>query len=296
MTTTTRSADPAPWLALLVHLRLHYQLVFLSPLFAWGFMLGARRISVLAAIAFVAFHVFLYGGLTAYNSYYDRDEGPVGGLRKPPPVPESLLAFSLAMQAIGGLMALYVGFAFTLLYAAIATLSVAYSHPRLRWKSKPVGSLLVVAFGQGTAGFIAGWLASGAAWPPPHPLRLGLGAAVATLATVGIYPLTQIYQIEEDAARGDRTFAVAFGARASFDFSLSCLAAAGACLVALLGTFGKWDAVFGALGFLLLISGLWRWRSQFRSDVAMNFKAVHVAQLGVSVATLGYVAVRMLFN
>ena len=39
--------------------------------------------------------------MTAFNSYYDRDVGPVGGLEQPPPVAESLLAFSLAVQAIG---------------------------------------------------------------------------------------------------------------------------------------------------------------------------------------------------
>jgi 1,4-dihydroxy-2-naphthoate octaprenyltransferase len=294
MTTTVRDAGGVSWLVLLTHLRLHYQLVFLSPLFALGFLLGARDAWTTAIIAFLAFHVFLYGGITAYNSYYDRDEGPVGGLRSPPPVTEALLAFSVVVQLVGALMALYVGTAFALLYAAIAALSVAYSHPRLRWKSRPIGSLLVVAFGQGTAGFAAGFLASGAAWPPSNWLRVALGAAVATLATVGIYPLTQLYQIEEDASRGDRTFAVEFGPDAAFSFSLVCVATAGVCLVALLGTFGVWDAVVGALGFSLLVAGLVRWRVRFRHEVEANFKAIHVAQSCVSLATLGYVALRLL--
>lgn len=293
MTTTTSVASRGSWLVLLTHLRLHYQLVFLSPLFALGFLLGARETSATCAVAFLAFHVFLYGGITAYNSYYDRDEGPVGGLRTPPPVTEALLGFSIVMQLLGALMAFYVGLAFALLYGAIAALSIAYSHPRLRWKGKPIGSLLVVAFGQGTAGFAAGFLASGATWPPSSPLRVVLGAAVATLATVGIYPLTQLYQIEEDASRGDRTFAVEFGANVAFAFSLTCVVLAGGCLVALLATFGPWDAILGGLGFSLLVAGLVRWRARFRSEVEANFRAVHLAQLGVSLATLGYVAVRL---
>lgn len=295
MTTTSRAETSrrASWLALITHLRLHYQLLFLSPLFALGFLLGAREPSPRAWLAFIAFHVFLYGGITAYNSYYDRDEGPVGGLRAPPPVTPELLAFSLAVQLAGFVLALYVGLPFAALYVAIVVLSVAYSHPRFRLKGKPLGSLLVVAFGQGTAGFVAGFLASGAPWSSAGGLRLGLGAAVTTLATVGLYPLTQLYQVEEDAARGDRTFAVAFGAEASFWFSLGCLGAAGACLVALLSTFGAPDALLGGLGFAGLIAGLLRWRSRYRSEVAGNFKAVHATQLCVSVATLSYVALRL---
>lgn len=285
----------ASWRPLLSHLRLHYQLVFLSPLFAWGFLLGAHQASLRALVAFVAFHVFLYGGITAYNSYYDRDEGPVGGLRTPPPVTPQLLPFSLFAQLVGLGLALYVGVAFTFLYLGIAALSVAYSHPRFRWKAKPIHSLLVVAFGQGTAGFAAGWLAGGSAWPPVAPIRVALGALVATLATVGMYPLTQLYQIEEDRARGDRTFAVAFGPRVSFGFSLTCLVAAGACVVLLLATFGAVDAVSGGLGFLLLLFVIVRWRSQFRTEVDGNFATVHWTQLGLSVATLSYVALRLFF-
>ena len=282
-------------LTLLCHLRLHYQLVFLSPLFAWGFLLGAHVASLRTWIAFVAFHFFLYGGITAYNSYYDRDEGPVGGLRVPPPVTKGLLTFSLVVQALGFVMAACVGPLFACLYLAIAVLSVAYSHPRFRWKAKPVHSLFVVAFGQGTAGFAAGWLTSGSDWPPAAPGRLALGACVATLATLGLYPLTQLYQLDEDRARGDRTFSVAYGANASFLFSLITLCAAGVCLVMLLATFGPLDAAFGAFGFALLLAGVLRWRARFKHETMRNFNAVHWTQFGVSLASLGYVALRLFF-
>lgn len=281
-------------LALFTHLRLHYQVAFLSPLFAWGYLLSAHVPSLRALVAFLAFHVFLYGGITAYNSYFDRDQGPVGGLRVPPPVTPGLLPFSVAVQVTGLLMALYVGLAFTLLYLAIVALSVAYSHPRFRWKSRPLLSLSVVAFGQGTAGFVAGWLAGAGTWPPATPLRAVLGAMVATLATVGMYPLTQLYQIEEDRARGDRTFAVAFGIRTSFAFSMVCLVGAGLCLVLLLGSFGVVDALVGALGMALLLSAIFRWYSRSRPEIEANFHAIHWLQFGLSATTLTYVALRLL--
>lgn len=291
--TTVRDGADRSWVPLFAHLRLHYQLVFLSPLFAWGFFIGARAPSVRALVAFVSFHVFLYGGLTAYNSYYDRDEGPVGGLRVPPPVTRELLIFSIAVQVLGFLLAAAVGLTFSLLYLAIAALSVFYSHPRFRWKAKVVPSLLVVAFGQGTAGFAAGLLASGGEFPPVAPLRVALGAVVATFATVGMYPLTQLYQIDEDRRRGDRTFAVRYGAMASFRFSLACLATAGACLVALLATYGVLDAVAGALGFALLLGIVRRWQVRYHAGVESNFYAVHSTQLCLSVTTLGYVGFRL---
>src|SRR5438552_16250684 len=79
-TTVVRSA-----LDLLIHLRLHFQLL-LAPIFLWGFLLGGGRVDARAMLAFVVVHLFLYGGATAFNSAYDRDVGPVGGLERPPAV------------------------------------------------------------------------------------------------------------------------------------------------------------------------------------------------------------------
>jgi len=54
---------------------LHYQLVLLSPLFIWGFLLGGKVPSLRADLGFVAFHGFLYGGITAYNSIMTATKG-----------------------------------------------------------------------------------------------------------------------------------------------------------------------------------------------------------------------------
>src|SRR5919201_693555 len=139
---------------LLVHLRLHFQLL-LAPVFLWGWLLGGGGFSGAIVVAFIALHVFLYSGATAFNSYYDRDVGPVGGLEQPPPVQEALLPFSLAMKIAGGILATLVNPTFLLLYVLFAMLSIGYSHPRIRLKSHPWGSLLTVAFGQGVLAFIA---------------------------------------------------------------------------------------------------------------------------------------------
>lgn len=286
------------FLPLLIHLRLHYQLLFLSPLFAWGFALGGGIFSVRAGWGFLAFHVFLYGGITAYNSYYDRDEGPVGGLRNPPPVTESLLGFSLGVQLIGLAIAVGVGWWLALLYAIVMLLSVAYSHPRFRWKARPLLSLVVVALGQGGVGFAAGWSCAGT---PMGALFVSLdgllGMAAAIMLTTGFYPLSQLYQIDEDRGRGDFTFSVVYGPRASFRFSLACLVAGGACITAVaLRRFGVIDGALVLVAQALLWGVVLRWHQRFRSEVLANFVTLHRLQLAVSAGTLGYVSLRLLLK
>lgn len=282
----------------LVHLRLHYQLIFLSPLFVWGFALGGGRASGKTALGFAAFHVFLYGGITAYNSFYDRDEGPVGGLRTPPPVSSSLLPFSLIVQLVGLALCVLVSWEVVLWYATVMALSVAYSHPWFRWKSRPLLSLVVVGLGQGAVGFRAGWLCSDTpALPLSHSVEGLLGMTAAVLLTMGFYPLSQLYQIEEDKQRGDSTFAVAYGPEASFRFALSCLVAGGLCMAFVaLSRFGARDALLAALAQLLLWWVVFRWYRRFKSEVMTNFVTLHRLQFGVSACTLGYLSLRLLLR
>jgi 4-hydroxybenzoate polyprenyltransferase len=279
---------------LIVHLRLHYQLLFLSPLFLWGVLLGGGPRFAVVGIGFVAFHVFLYGGITAYNSYYDRDEGPVGGLLHPPRVAPALLGFSLGVQGVGLALSLLVSVPFAALYAAVMVLSVAYSHPGPRWKGRPVLSLVVVAFGQGAVAFAGGWLCSVAPSAAIVSSRGLLGVAVAALSAVGLYPLTQVYQIDEDRRRGDRTFAVAFGADACFRFAIVSILASAACMVPLVvGAFGAWDGVVVGGVFAGLVAFIASWRRSFQDSVERNFRILHRLQLATSVGTLCYMATRI---
>jgi 1,4-dihydroxy-2-naphthoate octaprenyltransferase len=185
-----------------------------------------------------------------------------------------------------------------LLYTTVMLLSVAYSHPRFRWKARPLLSLLVVALGQGGIGFGAGWVS--AATPPPalFSSREGmLGMAAAILLTTGFYPLSQLYQIDEDRQRGDFTFAVVYGPRTSFRFSLACLIAGGLCIVlVVLERFGVLDATLALSAQLLLWWMVFRWNQRFRSEVISNFVTLHRLQLAVSAGTLGYVSLRLLLK
>lgn len=214
------------------HLRVPFQLT-LAPLFLWGYFLSCAALRWKIVPAFIAFHFLLYTGITAFNSYYDRDEGPIGGLERPPAVRGSLLPLAIFLKVAGMLLALVGGRIFALIYLIFIVLSFLYSHPSTRWKAHPVLSALVVCIGQGALGFLAGWATArgeiGSAWT-----EVGvLGALSAALTTLGMYPLTQVFQIEEDSRRGDRTICVVLGAERSLLLSNIAFVLAGGAAVAL---------------------------------------------------------------
>ena len=60
----------------IAHLRLPVQLT-LAPLYLWGVFGAGGGWSSATVGAFVIVHLFLYGGTTVFNSYYDRDDGPI---------------------------------------------------------------------------------------------------------------------------------------------------------------------------------------------------------------------------
>jgi len=189
-------------------LRLPYQLQ-LGPIFAWGYLLGNGSLgSPEAVLRFglvaLLFHIGAFGGLTALNSFYDRDTGPVGGLWQPPPAPPRLWAFAWIVQSTGFILLLAIDWRMAVIYAAIVLLALGYSHPRTRWKGHPWASVLVVALGQGVLDFAAGALTSSGF---QISAALWWGMAGATFIVIGYYPLTQLYQGEDDMARGDRTTA-----------------------------------------------------------------------------------------
>ncbi len=215
---------------LLAHLRLHYQLL-LAPIFLWGYFLSGVRALADFWLAFVAFHIFLYGGITAFNSYYDRDQGPVGGMRVPPPVTEALLPFSLAVLVTGAVLAAAVNATFLAIYLAIMAMGLAYSHPAIRLKARPLIGLATVAVGQGMLASLGGWASAEPDLSTVDPFGW-LGILGVTLVTVGFYPITQAYQVDEDLARGDVTFAAWAGPSRALAFSIG-FQALGAAMMAI---------------------------------------------------------------
>ena len=161
--------------------------------------------------ALVIWVVFLNGGTLAINSVFDRDEGDIGYLNAPPPLPRYLLQFSVALLVGGQLLALTLPAGFQIAYAICFVLSVLYSVPPFRFKAVAGVDWVINMWGFGTLTPYAAWAATG------RPLDLGHGLVLLAFCPLfaGLYPLTQLYQFDEDRRRGDRTLALILGMRAS---------------------------------------------------------------------------------
>jgi 4-hydroxybenzoate polyprenyltransferase len=222
---------PAEWPIMAAHTAVGY-------LLAVGLAGAAGGERLAAALAGLGLWVVcLNGGTLALNSAFDRDEGDVAYLRRPPPPPRYLAGYSLALMGIGQLLAFRLPEPFPMLYAVCFVLSVAYSVPPLRLKAVAGADWLINMWGFGTFTPAAGWAATGV---PIDPAR-GLVLLAFCPLFAALYPLTQLYQVEEDVRRGDRTLASALGVRRSLTVALSAAALAFA-LFAVAGVMAGWRA------------------------------------------------------
>jgi len=212
-----------------------------------------------ALFALVVWVICLNGGTLAINSVFDKDEGDIGYLNAPPPLPQHLLAFSVALLAGGQLLAFALPPAFRLAYAICFVLSVLYSVPPFRFKAVAGVDWVINMWGFGTLTPFAGWAATGRPLDAGHALVL-LGFCP---LFAGLYPLTQLYQMEEDRRRGDRTLALLLGLRASLGVAIACTVLAFALFgwaAALLGV-GAWPLVV-PLATWLAVLGAWYGRRE----------------------------------
>ncbi len=113
-------------------------------------LLVSNRIEVGTAVAvFAIVHLLLYPASNAFNSFYDRDEGSIGGLEFPPPVSRHLLYTALILDLVAITLGWFVTPWFALLLAFYGFNSKAYSYDRIRLKRFAVFSWILVGLGQG---------------------------------------------------------------------------------------------------------------------------------------------------
>ena len=206
-------------LAYLLHLRpAEWPIMAAHCAVGWWLAVGLRWPDRSATLGIAAWVVLLNGGTLALNSAFDRDEGDIAFLKSPPPAPRYLASFALALMIIGALLTRHLPSTYRLLYALCAVLSVVYSVPPIRLKSVPGADWLINMIGFGTLTPMAAWAITGA------PLRGPFAAILWSFTPLfaALYPLTQLYQMDEDRSRGDRTLALRLGARNSLTLSVFC--------------------------------------------------------------------------
>ncbi len=209
-------------LAYLLHLRpLEWPIMtahlLLGTLLAKGWPLAPGTFA-----GWVIFVALLNGGTLALNSAFDQDEGDIGYLRQPPKPPKHLAHFGYALLAAGlawSAAFIHVGRGGRYFFEIVMTcvlMSVLYSVPPIRLKARAGWDLLINCAGFGFFTPMAGWTLTGRGLEPVL-MQACIGFFFLFAA---LYPLTQIYQVEEDTRRGDQTLVIKMGVGRSLSYAL----------------------------------------------------------------------------
>ena len=204
--------------------------VFLMPIY-W-FALSAAPVFdwQKASAVFLILHLLVYPASNGYNSYFDRDEGSIGGLKHPPKVTRSLFYLVVVFDFLAVLLSLFLSLPFAVCVLVYLFISKAYSYDKIRLKKYPYLSTFTVVFFQGAFTFLMVQTGSGVLKEQILGTNNLLLALVSSLFLCGSYPLTQVYQHQEDRKRGDETLSLKLGLKGTFIFSAVSLTIAAAAL------------------------------------------------------------------
>lgn len=201
------------------HLRFPFSF-FLLPVFMFALSQSEHIHWQHTLLAFFILHVLIFPSSNGYNSYQDRDETSIGGLKYPPKVTSNLYYATLLMDIMALILGLYISIYFFLMTLVFIFMSRAYSYRPIRLKRYPVTAFLTVFVFQGA--FV--YLMSLSAINGYNAEELFSGNAVICMAVsslfIGsIYPLTQIYQHQADKNDGVISLSYKLGYSGTFIFS-----------------------------------------------------------------------------
>ncbi|WP_184543619.1 UbiA family prenyltransferase [Mucilaginibacter sp. FT3.2] len=208
-----------PTSSAVAHLRFVFS-VFLLPVYLFAFSQVPFIQPGQAILIFFIWHFLAFPASNGYNSYFDKDEDSIGLLEKPPEVDISLYYFSILLEAAAFLLGFLVSGQFAVAVVLYGIMSKLYSHPSTRLKKYPIISFLTVFIFQGCFIYYTTYSALGGLSLFRHwDTEFILAGAICSCLIGASYPLTQVYQHDEDSRRGDRTLSLLLGYKGSFIFS-----------------------------------------------------------------------------
>lgn len=169
-----------------------------------------------AIIIFIILHFLVYPASNGYNSYMDRDTESVGGIKNPMLPTRQLFYATLLLDALAIVLSCFISLFFVMGILAYILASRAYSYRGIRLKQYPVIGYLTVIFFQGAVTFFLVMHGSSTSKTLAVPLPAMIAAS---LLIGGFYPLTQIYQHQQDKTDGVTTLSLMLGYKGTFIFT-----------------------------------------------------------------------------
>ena len=211
-----------------LHLRIPFSF-FLMPVYLFALSASPQPDFTKSILAFISLHLLLYPASNGFNSYFDKDEKSIGGLKTPPPVEKQLYYASLLFDLFALILAYAVSSFFLTSLLLFGLASKAYSHPSVRLKKLPYTGWLVTGFFQGFVIFIATYQGiNSVSFVQLFRFEILLPAVLSSALLWGSYPMTQVYQHEEDRKRGDTTLSLILGIKGTFYFTAAVFTLANA--------------------------------------------------------------------
>ena len=204
----------------LKHLRITFSFNLL-PIFLFALAITPKSINWIdALVLFVCWHFFIYPASNGFNSYFDKDKESIAGIKYPPKVTKELYYFSIALDGIGILLALCIHLTTAISMLIYGLISKAYSHPLIRLKKRPVVSWIIVSVFQGYFVFLVTyWAIHDIPISRLTTSMIQIPALLTTMMLMSAYPITQVYQHNEDRERGDLTLSLRLGILGTFHFT-----------------------------------------------------------------------------
>jgi len=203
----------------LLHLRFPFS-YFLLPVYIFALGISPKFNESQLIWSFVLIHFILYPASNGYNSYFDKDEKSIGGLKNPPPVNSGLYYVSILLDGVAIVIAYWkISLFFSMMLLIYGLISKAYSHPSIRLKKYPILGWLTVGIFQGCFAFLMCYVGiNNFEIENLMNSKAIIPASLSSVMLLGNYPMTQIYQHEEDAKHGDKTMSMLLGIRGTFIF------------------------------------------------------------------------------
>lgn len=167
-------------------------------------------------LVFVILHLLVYPASNGYNSYMDRDTGSIGGIKNPMQPTKQLFYITVIMDIVAIALSCSISIYFALGIMAYILASRAYSYRGIRLKKYPIAGYITVVFFQGAVTFFLVMHGSSTEKTLQVPAA---GMLAASLLIGGFYPLTQIYQHQQDKTDGVNTLSILLGYNGTFIFT-----------------------------------------------------------------------------